>query len=140
MNQRANPADVVKALQHAIESGAGIKCYDVVPRNAEPPFVYLELTSTIPIAVKPYQADRYTISLHVIAPNKGSHLPLYTLIQSVERALSNVSLDSPYLYQMQYGGVNNVYEEQETNEYHAVLSVQLDISYHFTDDDDNKEG
>lgn len=132
MRKKLSITELSAPLIHAIEGGTNLRCYDTVPKNAEPPFYILELAGTTPEDSKTMYKTRYSYYLHAVTPETGSNVPAFDLIQKAEETLTdNYFLPEPYnLISLDNNGVNAVYTD-ETGETRAVLSLDAVVSYGF---------
>ena len=124
--------ELVSAVQQRIESETGLRCYDVVPVNAENPFYIAEAVSKKPDNSKTFFRDVFTIWVHCIADGKISSGNVYDMIKQLDEAMTEeIELDTDYWLQDQIdAGVQNIFDE-ETGEKHAVCAFEFRVCYGF---------
>lgn len=123
--------DLIAAIQKQINDNTDLKCLDVVPENTMPPIVYVEVVRVSPVDSKTFFLKEYEVYVHIIADGKRSSVPVYTIIQDVQEAMTaNIELpDYVRLVTQTDAGVQTLYTYQATDEKHAVLAYVFQIAY-----------
>lgn len=123
--------DLIAAIQKQINDNTDLKCLDVVPENTMPPVVYVEVVRVSPVDSKTFYMKEYEVYVHIIADGQRSSVPVYTIIQDVQEAMTaNIELpDYVRLVTQTDAGVQTLYTYQATNEKHAVLDYVFRIAY-----------
>lgn len=123
--------DLIAAVQKQINDNTDLKCLDIVPENTMPPIVYVEVVKVAPVDSKTFYLKEYEVYVHIIADGQRSSVPVYTLIQEVQEAMTaEVELPSyVHLITQTDAGVQALYTDQETREKHAVLDYVFRIAY-----------
>lgn len=130
--QKLSPVDLIAAVQDKVEEVTKLKCYDHVPKNAESPFYYAELTRILPANSKTMFRDNYTVWIHCIAEDSPSSVGVYNLIEGLQEALTeDIVLPEPFELIMQTNdGMQNL-KTDETGEKHAIMSYTFMVCYGF---------
>ncbi len=130
--QKLSPVALIAAVQKNIEAGTQLKCYDVVPTNAESPFYYAEVVRIRPLNSKTMFRDVYSVAIHCIAEESPSSVGVYNLIENLQSALSeDITLPEPFeLVTQTDNGVQTI-KTDETGEKHAIVNFDFMVCYGF---------
>lgn len=130
--QKLSPVTLIAAIQDKVEENTGIRCYDAVPRNAESPFYFAEITRILPVNTKTMFRDNYTVWIHCIAEESESAVGIYQLIEGLQEALTeDIILPEPFELVMQTDGGVQTIKTDETGEKHAVETFDFMVCYGF---------
>lgn len=130
--QKLSPVTLIAAIQDKVEENTGIRCYDAVPRNAESPFYFAEITRILPANTKTMFRDNYTVWIHCIAEESESAVGVYQLIEGLQEALTeDIILPEPFELVMQTDGGVQTIKTDETGEKHAVETFDFMVCYGF---------
>lgn len=130
--QRYDSAAVVRAVQAAVESGTGLRCYDAVPFGAHSPFYYVQLVGAKPSDTKTTYGDRVSVWVHAVAAaeRNGGSGGIYRMIRALEQAMTaGCALDPPVqLVRQRADGLQSL-RTDETREKHAVMGYTFEVAY-----------
>lgn len=128
--QKLSPTALLSAVQKKVQSLTGLKCYDMVPVNAESPFYFAELVRIQPVNTKTMYRDNFTVWIHCIAAESGSSVGVYQLIEQLEEALTeDISLPEPFSLVMQTDNGTQTIKTDESGEKHAVVTFEFMVCY-----------
>lgn len=132
MYQKINLNDLLSVIIKRVEAQTGLKCYDLVPKNALSPFCFVEVTGTRPADTKTSFRDVISVNIHAIASSGTSSVEINDLINAIWEAMSvDIELPAPFYLNLQSSnGVTNI-QTDETNEKHAIMPYDFTISYGF---------
>lgn len=132
MLKRLSFIDLVKSIKTRIEDNTRKKCYDEIPKDAESPFYFVEVVGSRPANTKTMWCDNFQVFIHCIAEPSGSSVPIYTLIQDLEEALTeDIELPEDFTLILQNNNGIQTLKTDETNEKHAIISYEFKICYGF---------
>lgn len=128
MIQKFSPVLLLATMVEQIEK-TGLRCYDVVPDDAESPFYSLELTQTRPADTKTMYITEFLVNVHVIAP-AGSSVALLEALTDLEEVFTEpIPLPTGYYLANQISNGVLVVKTDETGERHAVEQWSFKIAY-----------
>lgn len=127
---RMNYKDIVAGVLIKLKEN-GIKAYDKVELNTEVPFCLVELVRTAAENTKTTYRDKYTVWIHAFADGSVGSIAILDLAQNIQEALTeDILIPDPFmLISQNITGMNSLFEEPETGEKHAIVEVELLISY-----------
>ncbi len=136
MYKQLGLVDLIAAIQKQVEGRTTLRCYDVVPKNAQSPFYAAEVIGKRPAHSKTMWRDVFTVWIHAIAEKpKGqqeSSVQIYELIQELEEALTEeIKLPDGFELIMQTNNGIQTIKTDETREKHAVLAYEFMVCYGF---------
>ncbi|KAF0092174.1 MAG: antigen B [Fusobacteria bacterium] len=110
-----------------------IKAFDIVDPNQTTPFCYIELVNVKAANTKTSNMDVFTVWIHAFADSTNSSIPVLNLCQEIEEALTeDINIPEPFwLVSQGVTGLNSLYQENETQEKHAVIELELKVCYGF---------
>ena len=115
MLRKAGFAEIAAAVLQNLRKNTGYACYDAVEKDTPSPFLFKEI---------------FTVQIHAIATPSDARTEIYSMIQSVEESLTESIMlpDGITLVLQTETGVQSL-QQDETNEYHAVISYEIMVSY-----------
>ena len=133
MKKQIGLVELVSAIQYTVQNNTKLNCYDVVPKNTPTPFYVVELIGKQAVPSKTMYVDKFTFNIHVFAKNDGSSVQIYQVINLLEEALTDDILlpDGYYLVMQTATGIQSIYDEEETNEKHAILTYEFTVCYDY---------
>lgn len=110
-----------------------IQAFDIVNSNQTTPFCYIELVNVKAANTKTSNMDVFTVWIHAFADSTNSSIPVLNLCQEIEEALTeDINIPEPFwLVSQGVTGLNSLYQENETQEKHAVIELELKVCYGF---------
>ena len=99
-------------------------------KDTPSPFLFVEVVGKRDASSKTMFKEIFTVQIHAIATPSDARTEIYSMIQSVEESLTE-SLTLPdgiTLVLQTETGVQSL-QQDETNEYHAVISYEIMVSY-----------
>lgn len=130
MLKQLNLTDLVGAVKARLEGNTTLPIYDVPPKNAPSPLVYVEVVGVEPRDSKTMYLKDYTLWLHVIADETASSVPLYQRIQDVNEAMTeDIELPECFTLVMQSDNGIQTIKTDESGEKHAVLEYGFRVCF-----------
>lgn len=123
--------ELVSAIMNLIKSNTNEKVLDFVPLNEKSPFIFIEATGKQPSDSKNMFCEIYSVNIHAIAEPYEGNTAIYKLINEIEEALTvDIVLPEGFtlIYQIS-DGVSTIFDEEKTDEKHAVIPVRFKIAY-----------
>ena len=110
-----------------------IQAFDIVTPDQATPFCYVELVNVKAANTKTSNMDLFTLWIHAFADSTNSSIPVLNLCQEIEEALTeDIYIPEPFwLVSQGVTGLNSLYKENETQEKHAVIEIELKVCYGF---------
>lgn len=132
MLKKLNIKTLMKAIQETVENNTEYRCYDIPPKDEQPPFYYAELIQVRPSNSKTMWREIYVINFHAIASGEKSSIPIYKLIDDLEEALTEeIALPEPFFVVIQSAQGLQVINNEETKDKHAIVQYNFDVCYGF---------
>lgn len=124
--------DLYNAIRERLEGNTEYTVYDVIPEGKQSPLLYLEVVGKEDISNKMMYRERYEVWVHCIASPSNSRAEVNKMIVAVEEALTD-AIEFPEHFQLlqQYENGTMAINQDETDEWHAVLSFSFDVVYGF---------
>lgn len=122
--------DLQNAVKKQIEDHTKYSVIDAVPKDMPSPFVYTEVVGKEDSSNKTMWKENYELWVHCIAAPGDSRVEVNHMIQDVEEAMTEqVILPEHFQNLRQYeNGMMNI-NQDETDEWHAVLSFSIEVVY-----------
>ena len=130
--QRIGLVDLIAAVQHRVETGTALKCYDAVPLNAPSPFYFAEVSRATPANTKTMFRDNFSVRIHAIAKKGKSSVGIYEMIQNLQESMTiDITLPKPFELLLQTDGGVQTIKTDETGEKHAIVNYDFMVCYGF---------
>lgn len=124
--------DLYNAIRRCLEENTKFQVYDVVPLDKKSPLLYVEIVGKEDISSKMIYRERYESWVHCIAKPSDSRVEVNKMILDVEEAMTDpIELPKQFQLLQQYENGTMAVNQDETGEWHAVLSFYFDILYGF---------
>ncbi len=125
-------AELAKAILDALRERTPYPCYDAIPLNTPSPLVFVEVNGKEDSSTKTMYKETFSANVHLIANPNDARTEIYKMIQDVEEALTQqVRLPPCVTLILQTESGVNSFQQDETNEWHAVLTYEFMVSYGF---------
>lgn len=125
-------AELAAAIMAALRQHTDYDVYDAVPENAPSPLIFVEVIGKRDGSTKTMFREIFSANIHLIATPGNSRLEVYRMIQAAEEALTQrIAVPPNITLVMQTETGVNALQQDETNEYHAVLGYEFMVSYGF---------
>lgn len=130
MHRKIGFAELAAAVLDALRRNTALPCYDAVPADAPSPLLFVEVIGKRDASSKTMYKEIFTVQVHAVASPGDARTEIYQMIQQVEEALTeDIVLPEPITLVLQTEtGVQSM-QKEATNEWHAVLSYDLTVSY-----------
>ena len=130
MLRKAGFAEIAAAVLQNLRKNTGYACYDAVEKDTPSPFLFVEVVGKRDASSKTMFKEIFTVQIHAIATPSDARTEIYSMIQSVEESLTeSLTLPDGITLVLQTDtGVQSL-QQDETNEYHAVISYEIMVSY-----------
>lgn len=127
MRRRPGPLAFLAWLTSAIEGATGVTCL-ADPGDQEAPFFSPQLISTEARDSKTERIERFNVWVHCVAPatDPYSSAGALDLVEVLDAAMEG--LDIPALVDIERQGIQDIAEDPETHEAHAVAAYAVDLS------------
>ncbi len=125
-------AELAAAILEALRQRTPYPCYDAVPIDAPSPLVFVEVNGKADSSTKTMYKETFSVNIHLIAHPGEARTQIYQMIQDVEEALTQqVRLPPCITLILQTENGVNSFQQDETREWHAVLTYEFMVSYGF---------
>lgn len=130
MHRKIGFAELAAAVLNTLRRNTAFSCYDAVPTDAPSPLLFVEVIGKRDASSKTMYKEIFTVQVHAVASPGDARTEIYQMIQQVEEALTeDIALPEPITLVLQTEtGVQSM-QKEATNEWHAVLSYDLTVSY-----------
>lgn len=130
MMRKVGFAEIAAAVLQNLRINTNYACYDAVARDTPSPLLFVEVVGKRDASSKTMYKEVFTVQMHAIATPGNARTEIYSMIQTVEEAMtaSLILPDGITLVLQTETGVQSL-QQDETNEWHAVLSYEIMVSY-----------
>ncbi|MDO4156264.1 MAG: DUF5072 family protein [Oscillospiraceae bacterium] len=130
MLRKVGFAEIAAAVLQNLRTNTSYSCYDAVARDTPSPFLFVEVVGKRDTSSKTLYKEVFTVQIHAIATPSDARTEIYGMIQAVEESMTErLSMpDGITLVLQTETGVQSL-QQDETNEWHAVLSYEIMVSY-----------
>ena len=130
MLRKVGFAEIAAAVLQKLRTNTDYACYDAVARDTPSPFLFAEVVGKRDASSKTLYKEIFTVQIHAIATPGDARTEIYGMIQAAEESMTErISMpDGITLVMQTETGVQSL-QQDETNEWHAVLSYEIMVSY-----------
>lgn len=130
MMRKVGFAEIAAAMLQNLRTNTNYACYDAVARDTPSPLLFVEVVGKRDASSKTMYKEVFTVQMHAVATPGNARTEIYSMIQTVEEAMtaSLILPDGITLVLQTETGVQSL-QQDETNEWHAVLSYEIMVSY-----------
>lgn len=80
--------EILAAVQNKVEVYTGLRCFDVVPKDAVAPYYQVVFAGQLPEDHTTMYKEMYTIHLHAVEEGASESEPNFELVQNVSKAMA----------------------------------------------------